>query len=172
MGENLQIPGRLAVRSPMQWSGDLHGGFSEARRPDRLCRPVTQGPFGPHAVNASSQRRDPGSLLNWFERMIRRRKECPELGHGRMTLLSPGDRAVLAHRCDWHGRCTIALHNLARRRAMVEVELEDADRVEALENLFRDERLTLDDAGRLSLELEPHGHRWFAVHRPGARLLL
>ena len=172
MGENLAIPGRLAVRSPMQWSRDLHGGFSEVRRPERLCRPVTQGPFGPHSVDAASQRRDPESLLNWFERLIRRRRECPELGLGRMTLLPSGDAAVLAHRCDWNDRCTLAVHNLAGRPARAELALEDAGRVEALEDLFADESLALDGAGRLRLDLEPFGHRWLAVRRPGARLLL
>ena len=31
MAENLDIPGRLAVRTPMQWTGGDNGGFSKAR---------------------------------------------------------------------------------------------------------------------------------------------
>jgi glycosidase len=38
MGENLDIPGRLAVRTPMQRNDKENGGFSKARR-SRLRRP-------------------------------------------------------------------------------------------------------------------------------------
>ena len=58
----------------------------------------------------------PGSLLNWMERLIRRRRECPELGWGRCTLLDAGHAAVLAHRADWDGS-TDARAALVRRRA-------------------------------------------------------
>jgi glycosidase len=45
MGENLDIPGRLAVRTPMQWNDEENGGFSKARR-SRLRHPVVEGRFG------------------------------------------------------------------------------------------------------------------------------
>jgi maltose alpha-D-glucosyltransferase/alpha-amylase len=32
MGENLALRERNAMRTPMQWSNSLHGGFSTARR--------------------------------------------------------------------------------------------------------------------------------------------
>ena len=81
MGENLAVPGRLSVRTPMQWADERNAGFSTAT-PSRLARPVVEGRFGPMAVNAADQRRDPDSLLNWMERLIRRRRECPEFGWG------------------------------------------------------------------------------------------
>src|SRR3954451_595942 len=65
MGENLEIPGRLAVRTPMQWTADRSGGFSRAR-PSRLVRPVVEGPFGPEHVNVADQRRDPDSLHSFM----------------------------------------------------------------------------------------------------------
>jgi maltose alpha-D-glucosyltransferase/alpha-amylase len=85
MGENLGIPGRLSVRSPMQWSPERHGGFSTADDPEFLRRPVTEGAFGPEQVNVAAQRRDLDSLLSWFERLIRRRRECPEISFGSFT---------------------------------------------------------------------------------------
>ena len=103
MGENLEIPGRQSVRAPMQWSSERHGGFSTARTRRRALRPVPGGEAGPQRVNAAAQRRDDGSLLNWMERLIRRRRECAELGWGRCTLLDTGRAAVLAHRSDWEG---------------------------------------------------------------------
>ena len=45
MAENLDIPGRLAVRSPMQWTGGVNGGFSTAAK-QRLTRPLTEGLYG------------------------------------------------------------------------------------------------------------------------------
>ena len=117
MAENLEIPGRYSVRAPMQWSADRHGGFSTAEDADALCRPVVAAEgWGPDRVNVAAQRRDPGSLLNWMERLVRRRRECPELGWGRAEVLDAGQSAVLCHRADWDGSTVLALHSFADRR--------------------------------------------------------
>src|SRR5690606_27675038 len=81
MGENLDIEGRLSVRTPMQWSPEPNGGFSTADR-RRLARPIPDGDFGPDRVNVLDQRRESDSLLNWMERIMRRRRETPEFGWG------------------------------------------------------------------------------------------
>src|ERR687898_2114252 len=50
MSENLAIPGRQSVRSPMQWANEGNGGFSSAV-PERLSRPVVKSKaYGPAAV--------------------------------------------------------------------------------------------------------------------------
>ena len=90
MGENLAVDERLAVRTPMQWTAGPQAGFSTAP-PDALCRPVPTDPaFTPDAVNVERQRTDPESLLNWFERLIRRRKELPEIGWGTCAVVDAG----------------------------------------------------------------------------------
>ena len=109
MAENLAIEGRYSVRAPMQWSPD--GGFSTSDEPRR---PMVEGAFGPARVNVAAQRRDPDSLLNWFERLIRRRRECPELGFGDDDAAGrPARRPCFAHRCDWEGATIVAVHELA-----------------------------------------------------------
>jgi trehalose synthase len=166
MAENLDIPGRLSVRSPMQWSAERHGGFSTAADADRLCRPVVADDrFGPGQVNVSAQRRDPESLLNWMERLIRRRRECPELGWGACTLLDTGEPAVFAHRADWDGSTVVAVHNLSGAPARPVLEVADP-----LVDLFGAAELDPGPAGRVAVELEPYGHRWFRLRRPGRRL--
>jgi maltose alpha-D-glucosyltransferase/alpha-amylase len=76
IGDDLRLPERECARTPMQWTSDRHGGFSRARR---VVRPVISDPvYGFRKVNVAEQRRDPDSLLNWTERMIRARKECPK----------------------------------------------------------------------------------------------
>ena len=118
MAENLGIPGRYSVRAPMQWSAERHGGFSVVDDPDALCRPVVDARG---MVARAGQRGGaapvPDSLLNWMERLIRRRRECPELGWGRCTVLDAGHPAVLAHRADWDGSTILAAALLRRRSA-------------------------------------------------------
>jgi trehalose synthase len=168
MGENLAIEGRMSVRSPMQWSAERHGGFSEAPEGAKLCRPVTEGDFGPEAVNVAAQRRDPGSLLNWMERLIRRRRECPELGWGAMTVLETGEASVFAHRCDWDGTAVLAVHQLDDRPVTVRLALGEAE--EALVDLFGPDELRAGEDGTAEVALGRYGSRWFRVRRPGQRL--
>jgi trehalose synthase len=163
MAENPEIEGRYAVRAPMQWSGERQAGFTTA---DAARRPMLSGgPFGYEHVNVAAQRREPDSLLNWMERLIRRRRECPELGWGEWALLDQDDPAVLAHRADWGGSTIVAVHNLAGRATEATLALE-ADGV--LVDLFGTDELALD--GTLTLPLAPYGYRWFRLRRPGQRV--
>ena len=111
------------------------------------------------------QRRTEGSLLNWFERLIRRRRESPEIGHGRYTGLPADDPAVLAHRCDWRDRAIVAVHNLADRPARLDLARVDGGSAERLIDLFGTRDLVAGEDGTLRLDLEPYGHRWFAVEQ-------
>ena len=163
MGENLAVEGRMAVRTPMQWSAEANGGFSLVDDPARLRRPLTEGRFGPEHVNVAAARRDPASLLNWFERLIRRRRECPELGFGTLELLESGAPSVLAHRCDWDDSTIVAVHELAGREAEVTLPVRDG---QALVDLFADD----DHELPATLRLAPYAAHWFRVRRERLRL--
>jgi trehalose synthase len=169
MAENLAIEGRMSVRSPMQWTDEKNGGFSSAP-PSRLRRPVVEGRFGPLAVNAAAQRRDPDSLLTWMERVIRRRRETPELAWGAWQVLETDVEGVFAHRCDWEGRSVVAVHNLGADPCIVRVELGEVPEASKLDDLL-DERGTLDeiDGAVLELKLGGYGYRWFRIGTPDQR---
>src|SRR4051794_2790922 len=158
MAENLDIPGRYSVRAPMQWSPD--GGFSSAAE---LRRPMVPGAFGPARVNVHAQRRDPDSLLNWFERLIRRRRECPELGFGSFTLLETRAPSVFAHRADWEDATIVAVHELSGKPVTVALPVSDGS---SLVDLFGHDEHELP----ATLHLEPFDARWFRVRRAGQRL--
>jgi hypothetical protein len=123
--------------------------------------------FAPDAVNVTDQRREDGSLLTWFERLIRRRKECPELGWGAFRLLETPQAAVFAHRCDWDGSAVLALHNLSGRPVSTHVTVDDHGALAGIVDLFRTEEHELGAGGRLDIELEPYGFRWLRLVRPG-----
>jgi glycosidase len=162
MGEELAIPDRYAVRVPMQWSSARSGGFSDAA-PEALVRPQPGGGFGPAKVNATDQRRDPDSLLRWVQRLIRCRREAPELGWGTSTLIETEHPAVFAHRCDWEGSTVVAVHNLGRRVATVDVPL--GDDATGVHDLLADAEQPVPRGGTLAFELEGYGGRWLRVLR-------
>jgi trehalose synthase len=163
MGENLAIEGRMSVRAPMQWSDEANGGFSTTEDPKSLCRPVAEGRFGPERVNAAAQRRDPDSLLNWFERLIRRRRECPELGWGAFTALAPREAEIFAHRCDWDDSTIVAVHNLAGHDVKTTLPLEE-------EGTLVDLLGTDDVEAPFKLGLKAYEYRWYRLRRPGQRI--
>jgi trehalose synthase len=171
MGENLDIPDRYSVRVPMQWSDAPNGGFSTAA-PEALVRPQPDGAFGPSQVNVAAQRRDPGSLLNWLERLIRRRKETPEIGLGTSTLIETAAPGVVAHRCQWRESTVVAIHNVSRKPASVVIELGVAgDELAAVDDLLEERELRPGRDGTLELELGAYGALWLRVRRRGQWLL-
>ena len=153
----------------MQWADERNGGFSSAP-PSRLRRPLVDGRFGPMAVNVADQRRDPDSLLNWMERAIRRRRETPELGWGRFTVLDTGDAAVLGHRSQWEDSSVIALHNLSADSRTVRVDVGAPDGHDRLTDLLDQGANVHDlDGGSLQLRLDGYGYRWFRLQPEGRR---
>jgi maltose alpha-D-glucosyltransferase/alpha-amylase len=111
MGEDLSLPGRLAVRNPMQWSSGHAGGFSAS---DKLYRPAhAEGPSGYRMVNVTDQRHDPDSLYSWMAQAIRARRESPELGWGEWRTIDVDDPRVLAIETRWRDERTVTLHNLS-----------------------------------------------------------
>jgi hypothetical protein len=59
-------------------------------------------------------RRDPNSLLNWMERIVRMRKEVPEIGWGDFSFISAGTPEVLVMRYIWQNNSVLCVHNLCR----------------------------------------------------------
>jgi maltose alpha-D-glucosyltransferase/alpha-amylase len=160
MGEDLSLKERAAVRTPMQWSSERNGGFSTARK---LVNPViSKGPYGYQSVNVDAQRRDPGSLLNWMIKMIRVRKECPEIGWGEWTLLRTGARGVLALCYAWRGNRVVVLHNFHRQPQQVRVVLAGQGS-ELLVNLLDYEDSRANGQGRHEIALTAFGYKWFRV---------
>jgi len=162
MGDDLSLKERDPARTPMQWSSAPNGGFSTAAA-DRLLLPViSEGEYSYQHLNVKVQRRNPDSLINWMERAIRVRKECPEFGWGAWQILEANHPSVFAHRCEWQGRVIIAVHNLAEAACTVTLTLkEDANKY--LIDLFEDrpDEAIVDSAHKI--HLKGYGYHWFRV---------
>lgn len=160
MGDDLQLKERNAVRTPMQWSTEPHAGFTRADEP--YLPVITDGPYGFPKVNAAEQKTDPNSLLNWTTRIIRMRKETPELGWGDFEVLETGHDAVLALRHNWRNNSVVTIHNLSGETLQIDLHLGDrAGR--KLVNLLAQDHSDADHRGRHHIVLEPYGYRWYRV---------
>jgi glycosidase len=120
------------------------------------------------AVSVKEQRGQAESLLTWMQRAIRRRKEIPEFGWGRPTVLNSDDSSVLAHSCRWEESSVLAIHNFSPEPKVVQVTLGDEARHELpLDDLLEEGTTVRSEDGVVELKLDGYGHRWFRVRRPG-----
>lgn len=167
MAENLDVEGRFAVRTPMQWTSDVNGGFSTAAK-RKLPKPLPDGLFGPDRVNAADQRHDHESFW-WFIRdLIYTYRQQPEIGWSVPEILKQPNKAVLAHVCrEPSGWAMVALHNFDADGTLVSVQLDDAPAGSVLVDLLdgRSEH-PLDAQGSVEMELGPYGYRWLRLLRP------
>ena len=174
MGENLEVEGRMAVRTPMQWTAGTNGGFSTAA-PSRLPSLPPEGAYGPAHVNAEQQRGDDDSLLSFIGTLARRYRECPEVGMGDFEVLDHQTPSVLAHRCTWNqfgggSASSVLVHNLSPEPTEVTLDLADVPDVVATD-LLTHERCQVDTKGSLTVTMDGYGHRWLRLLLPGDRRL-
>jgi maltose alpha-D-glucosyltransferase / alpha-amylase len=164
MGDDLSLPERNCARTPMQWSNEPSGGFTKS---DKAFLPVISGgPYGFEHVNAATQRRHPESLLNWTERIIRMRKEVPEIGWGNFESIPSRDSAVLIMRYDWRNNSALFVHNFDSkpREISFSIGLTDENvKSSRLLNLLSEDHSRGDKQGRHRLVIEGYGYRWYRI---------
>jgi len=161
MGDDLRLPERNCARTPMQWSTEPNAGFTKSEHP--ILPVIDHGPYGFDHVNAADQRRDPNSLLNWMERVIRMRKEVPEIGWGDFRFVSTGTEAVLAMAYEWRNNAVLCVHNLEGAPREIGMTLEHNGESCVLVNLLSGDHSEPNKKGRHAILMEAYGYRWFRV---------
>jgi maltose alpha-D-glucosyltransferase/alpha-amylase len=125
---------------------------------------IDKGPYGYEHVNAAKQRRDPNSMLNWTERIIRMRKEVPEVGWGDFRVIATHDPAVLVIRYDWRNNSVLFVHNLDEKPREVSFAVGlSGEAGKLLVNLLTEDHSRANDRGKHTLLLEAYGYRWYRV---------
>jgi maltose alpha-D-glucosyltransferase / alpha-amylase len=162
MGDNLDLPERNCARTPMQWSTEPHAGFTEDDKAG--SRVIDKGPYGYEHVNVAKQRRDPNSMLNWTERIIRMRKEVPEVGWGDFKVIAARDPAVLVIRYDWRNNSVLFVHNMHEQPREISFATGlPGETGRLLVNLLSEDHSHADKLDRHTLMLEGYGYRWYRV---------
>jgi glycosidase len=110
-GEELGLTGNKPdpnIRTPMPWDdGEAGGGFTTGT-PWRSFAP------GRDQVNVAAERAAPGSLLDFYRRLVHLRASSPALRRGTIQVLDPGARSeqLLAFVRETKGERMLVVHNL------------------------------------------------------------
>ena len=162
MGENLDLPERLSVRTPMPWTAYDNGGFSTAP-PDCYVRPMTKDhDYGFQQVSVGSARAQPDSLLNWMASLMRVRKECGEIGAGTCSPVNTGTDAVLGLRHDMPDSTIVVFNNLSRGRKTITVDMSDEE-IATATDLFTDRTYKPIEPETRRFRIEGLGYRWMRL---------
>jgi maltose alpha-D-glucosyltransferase/alpha-amylase len=109
MGDNLDLPDRNGVRTPMQWDASPNGGFTFGTPYIEMVK----GQLDHHHVNVDGQVADPNSLLHSIGKMIHVRKEHPAFGHGSMKWIETGNPAMAVYTREYAAQTLLIFNNLS-----------------------------------------------------------
>jgi maltose alpha-D-glucosyltransferase/alpha-amylase len=162
MGDDIALPDRHGVRTPMAWNDEPGVGFSD--HPAPYLPPIAHGPGGYHAANVAAQERDPGSLLHWVRRLVATRRSLVALGPGgRFELLDAGDARLSAMHHVGGGEHVVAVHNLADASVRARLALPHAGRWRRVWADAGAASPDVVDGEALELDLAPYGYAWWAA---------
>lgn len=142
MGDDLNLPDRNGVRTPMQWQEGPTAGFSAARPEQLYAQPIDTPDFPLARCNVAAQRADPQSLFNRLRALIAVRKRLTDLhGHEPVRWLTDSDERLAAF---WRGQL-LAVHNLAD--AQLSLRLPPGDWQDAISGVQVRDTLTIPPFG-------------------------
>jgi len=165
MGDNIALPDRNGVRTPMQWSSAPYAGFCSEIAP-RTYSPVIDDPvYGYQRVNVAAQREDADSLLNFIRHIISCRKQHRALSWGTCEFVDCGNQAVLSHLRRHDGEDILALHNLSAAAQRVTLDLQDYARAVPVDILTK-RALSPISEQPYDLVLVPYQYLWLLLRGP------
>lgn len=159
MGDQVELPDRAAVRPPMQWSGEVNAGFSEAHEVQLVQPVITDGPFGYRHINVEEELGDPGSLLRTVRTLLGvRRDHGPFLTTAARPVAVPEENVFAVSYSD-DGSTSLLLANLRPRDTTVTLPV---DLQQDWEELLDDQPYDDPPKGE-QIALHGYGYRWLRV---------
>ena len=157
MGDNIWLPDRNGVRTPMQWSAEANAGFSEAPLQSLYSPLIDDDVYGPAKVNVEAQRRDTFSMWNTIRHMIAVRKEHHAFGWGEFEWIDCNNDSVAAYRRTYEDETILVFQNLSDKAQKISYKPKRPLKVRA--DLLT-QREYPSEKGRVVLKLEPYQYLW------------
>jgi maltose alpha-D-glucosyltransferase / alpha-amylase len=149
MGDNIDLPDRNGVRTPMQWDDSANAGFTTGKPFTGLVK----GELDSRHVNVERQLADKGSLFHSISRMVRTRKQHHAFGRGSLRWVETGNPAAAVYAREYADESLLILNNLS-----------DASQVISLPSEYCGEYLDLISNARRrvgsTLTMEPLAYLW------------
>jgi maltose alpha-D-glucosyltransferase/alpha-amylase len=165
MGENIWLPDRNGVRTPMQWDDGENAGFSHARISELYAPVIDSDEFGPQRINLADQRADPQSLWHVIQRMIAVRKAHPAFGQGDFTWAETGNLSIAAYWRIYEDQRILVVNNLSAEPQSFQITLPEPGwtfaTLDCPCDIFSGEPAPLVQGKHLHVGLRAYQYRWF-----------
>ena len=130
--ENQKIAARDNGRTPFQWNDSANAGFTTGTpwlkiNPNYLT------------VNVAVEENDPNSVLNYFRKLIKLRKNELTLVYGKYTLLDKDNPDVYAYTRELEGTKILILLNFRAKNSIVTISDLDINKAKLILNNYNDE---------------------------------
>ena len=114
--ENQKIVARDNGRTPFQWNDTKNAGFTTGT-PWLKVNPNCK------TINVAAEEQNPNSILSYFKKVVKLRKENTTLIYGRYTLLDKDNPDVYAYTRDYNGKKIVVLLNFTTHKATANLSL-------------------------------------------------
>ncbi|TDD96574.1 glycoside hydrolase family 13 protein [Flavobacterium cellulosilyticum] len=104
-------------RTPFQWDASKNAGFTTGKPWLKVNQNYT-------TVNAEIEENNPNSILNYFRKIVKLRKQYPVLVYGKYTLLDKENPKVFAYTRELEGKKLLVLLNFSSDSANVKTGVE------------------------------------------------
>jgi len=157
MGDNIWLPDRNGVRTPMQWTQDENAGFSQMSTQSLYSPVIDDDTFGPQKVSVDAQREDTFSMWNSIRKMVAVRKKHSAFGWGEFEWIDCDNDGVAAYRRSYKKETILVFQNLSAKSQRISYEPRRSQKI-------RTDLLTQKEyesqGGMVILELAPYQYLW------------
>lgn len=156
MGDDLTLPERISVRTPMQWSDEANGGFSTAQK---TFRPVISlGDYNYRKINVTNQANDPNSLLNFIRSLTRARKAYPQFGLASWEIIKTAAKEVMVVKYHHPDGNLLTIHNFSSKPQ--ELSLTDLKETTLQKDILEKGK----PLPKKTIPLKPFGFKWYEAN--------
>jgi len=161
MGDNIWLPDRNGVRTPMQWDDSKNAGFSEAAPEDLYAPVIDTQEYAYKLINVENQINNPDSLLNRMKHLIQIRKSNPVFAMGDYEFLAKDQPQCLTILRSYDEEVVLCALNLTDQNQTLSIGNSDI-KAKRLINLLSGKIFCNITGSQTTIDLEPFGFLWLA----------
>ena len=162
MGDNIWLPDRNGVRTPMQWDTSPNAGFSSASAESLYTPVISEGENAYQKVNVAVETVDPDSLLNKIKHLIKVRKAFPVLAMGSYEFLQKEEKACLIIHRSLKEQHLVCVLNLTGETQSIQLDL-TSFKGQHVKSLLSDEGFPGISEDTYPMTLSPYAYLWLEI---------